>query len=84
MFKNARFIEIKGIKKLNRYISFSKTFSDKVSNTLDKSLKTYFFMSAKTLQNMQGICKNCCYGETWLWSVKAHETILCEKQELDE
>ena len=59
MFKNARFIEIKGIKKnKNRYISFSKTFSDKVSNTLDKSLKTYFFMSAKTLQNIQGICKN--------------------------
>ena len=28
-------------------------------------------MSAKTLQNMQGICKNCCYGETWLWRVNS-------------
>ena len=70
-FKKAHFIEVKGIKKFKigifRFTSFLLIkFHTPSINHSDYRL----FMSIKTLQNMQGIYKNCRNGETRRWRVK--------------
>ena len=69
-FKKARFIEGKGIKKFKIGIFRFTSFLLIKFHTPSINHSDYrFFMSIKTLQNMQGIYKNCRYGETRRWRV---------------